>query len=289
VVALVSYRRGWVYLLPLGLLLPAPSGYAFEWKDLWLRKDQQAARALDAGEAERAAGLFRDPAWRGTAAFEAKDYAGALAAFREGEDSADSWYNRGNALAAQGNYDGAIAAYEKSLELLPDQDDARRNIELLRQARDEQEQQQSQQGQQGDSQEQKQDDQGQPEQQQGGEDESQQQQSRDQSQNSSSSSGGSDDQQDGQESRQEGEQSEEQRDRDDDGENSEDAQGQQQPMPQPKIDTSAMQEDIEKDQAMQQWLRRVPDDPSGLLREKFRYESRLRQQRGESRESKKIW
>jgi Ca-activated chloride channel family protein len=60
-------------------------------------------------------------------------------------------------------------------------------------------------------------------------------------------------------------------------------------MPQPDIDTSAMQEDIEKDQAMQQWLRRVPDDPSGLLREKFRYESRLRQQQGKSRESKQIW
>jgi Ca-activated chloride channel family protein len=57
----------------------------------------------------------------------------------------------------------------------------------------------------------------------------------------------------------------------------------------PDIDTSAMQEDIERDQAMQQWLRRVPDDPSGLLREKFRYESRKRQQQGKSRATDKIW
>ena len=60
-------------------------------------------------------------------------------------------------------------------------------------------------------------------------------------------------------------------------------------MPLPEIDNSAMQEDLERDQAMQQWLRRVPDDPSGLLREKFRYESRQRQQQGKNRESKQIW
>ena len=50
-----------------------------------------------------------------------------------------------------------------------------------------------------------------------------------------------------------------------------------------------MAEDIEAQQAMQQWLRRVPDDPSGLLREKFRYESRQRQRRGEERDNGKIW
>ena len=60
-------------------------------------------------------------------------------------------------------------------------------------------------------------------------------------------------------------------------------------MPQPQIDNSAMQEDMEKDQAMQQWLRRVPDDPSGLLREKFRFESRQRQQQGKTRETDEIW
>jgi len=36
--------------------------------------------------------------------------------------------------------------------------------------------------------------------------------------------------------------------------------------------------DEERDQAMEQWLRRIPDDPSGLLRQKFRYESQQRQQ-----------
>ena len=30
-------------------------------------------------------------------------------------------------------------------------------------------------------------------------------------------------------------------------------------------------------QELEQWLRRVPDDPGGLLREKFRYQSRQRE------------
>ena len=48
-------------------------------------------------------------------------------------------------------------------------------------------------------------------------------------------------------------------------------------------------EEQEREQAMEQWLRRVPDDPSGLLREKFRYESRQRQEQGARRENESYW
>ena len=48
-------------------------------------------------------------------------------------------------------------------------------------------------------------------------------------------------------------------------------------------------EQQEREQATEQWLRRVPDDPSGLLREKFRYESYLRQQQGAGRSNDKVW
>ena len=34
----------------------------------------------------------------------------------------------------------------------------------------------------------------------------------------------------------------------------------------------------EEQQAMQQWLRKIPDDPSGLLRRKFEYEFNKRRQ-----------
>ncbi len=38
-------------------------------------------------------------------------------------------------------------------------------------------------------------------------------------------------------------------------------------------DLGQQESEKEKDQSTEQWLRRIPDDPSGLLREKFRYES----------------
>jgi Ca-activated chloride channel family protein len=45
------------------------------------------------------------------------------------------------------------------------------------------------------------------------------------------------------------------------------------------------QQQTEQQQAMEQWLRRVPDDPAGLLRRKFRYQysqrSRSAEQEGQ--------
>ncbi len=47
----------------------------------------------------------------------------------------------------------------------------------------------------------------------------------------------------------------------------------------------------EKQEALEQWLRRVPDDPGGLLRRKFQYETNQRLRRGNyrDREQEKIW
>ena len=294
-IALGSFRRGWLYLLPLCLLLPAERSLAFDWDDLWLRKDQQAQRALAAGDAERAAELFENPAWRGTAAYRGNDFEGAAQAFAA-QDSADGWYNRGNALAGQGRYDEAIAAYEKSLELMPDQEDAKKNIETVRQLRDQQQQQQSQQGQ-SQQQNEQQDGEDQQQQQNGGDQEQQnqdrqnQQQGQQSSSNPASDPGDPQEQGEPQDQDQENRQGREPQDQDQGSQGNEEQREQPggRPMAPPDIDTSAMQEDIERDQAMQQWLRRVPDDPSGLLREKFRYESRKRQQQGKSRASDKIW
>ena len=36
--------------------------------------------------------------------------------------------------------------------------------------------------------------------------------------------------------------------------------------------------DLEREQAMEQWLRQVPDEPGELLRRKFLYEQRKRQE-----------
>src|SRR5690606_31345451 len=129
---LALFRRGWLLsLLPVLLLAHPDPASAQSWDDLWLTPDQQGQRALQRGDAEAAASLFENPGWAGTAAFQQGDFEAAAEYFNERE-SADSAYNRGNALARAGQLDAAIDAYKKSLQLQPDQQDAQNNLDLLK-------------------------------------------------------------------------------------------------------------------------------------------------------------
>jgi Ca-activated chloride channel family protein len=128
--AALGFRRGWLLLLPLCLSLPAPRAMALEWQDLWLRKDQQGAQALAAGDAARAAQLFRDPAWRGSAEFQAGNWQAAADSFAASEGT-DADYNRGNALARAGKLEDALAAYDAALAAQPDMEDAKANRQLV--------------------------------------------------------------------------------------------------------------------------------------------------------------
>ena len=111
-------RRGWLLCLPLLLALPQP-GYAFELQDLWLRPDQQGLHLLKQKRPAEAARHFEDHQWQGVALYEAGDYTGAAQRFAEGDD-AHAHYNRGNALAKSGELEAALDAYEQALERQPD-------------------------------------------------------------------------------------------------------------------------------------------------------------------------
>jgi Ca-activated chloride channel family protein len=129
--ALLGFRRG-VLLLAVCVLLPvAPDARAAGWDDLWTRPDQQGAAAMAAGEAARAQTLFEDRRWRAAAAYRAGDYEAAARAL-EGLEDAESLYNRGNALARAGRFDEALASYDAALEQVPDHEDAQHNRDLLR-------------------------------------------------------------------------------------------------------------------------------------------------------------
>ena len=296
---LALFRRGWVLcLLPLLLAEPQRAA-AFEWEDLWLTRDQQGRQALQRDDPAAAADLFENRDWAGTAAYRSGDYEKALDHFRHSE-SADGWYNRGNALARSGRLDEAIEAYRESLALEPGRDDARENLALLEQLRQQQQQQQQGNDKAGSEQD------GQQDQQQGQQDQ----------QNGQEGQQGQESQQQGQENPQreqeqqggrqqqgeEGEQSESPQQQDAAGQNPEQTASDPRQAARQAGDETAEEagqqaaasaradpEQQERDQAMQQWLRRVPDDPSGLLREKFRYESRQRQQQGRERDDETIW
>jgi len=111
-------RRGWLFCLPLLFLMPQPS-YAFDFEDLWLRPDQRGLHLLKQKRPADAAQHFEDPQWQGVALYEAGDYSGAAQRFAQGSD-AHAHYNRGNALAKSGELEAALDAYDQALERQPD-------------------------------------------------------------------------------------------------------------------------------------------------------------------------
>jgi Ca-activated chloride channel family protein len=252
--ALAGFRRGLLFVLPLlfchGLLMPA-NAEAGWWDDLWLRPDQQARRALDREDSALAAALAQDPELAGEAWYRSGEYTNADAAWQRSL-SADAHYNRGNALAYLGEYEAALDAYDAALALEPGMPDAEHNRAIVEQLRQEQEQQQEQQqGEQGES---------------------------DDSESSEQNSEQAQDQQ-GEEGAPAEDQEGEQQAETDQGQEGEPQQGE----PQPDYAEAWSEEDA---QAMEQWLRRIPDDPGGLLRRKFRNQH---QRRGAPEDETQSW
>lgn len=130
---LLSFRRGWVAKLGVALVLvihlsPAPADAA-DFIDLWLTPDQQGRMAYQKGDYPTAASKFNDPMWQGIAYYREKKYQDAINSFAQVE-TADSWYNQGDALIQLAKYDDAIAAYKKALELNPHWADAKTNLQI---------------------------------------------------------------------------------------------------------------------------------------------------------------
>lgn len=112
-------------------LLYTSSVMAFSWRDLWLRPDQQGLQLLQQGKPAQAAKTFTDKGWQGVAHYRAGHYCEAASQFQQ-LTNADAHYNRGNALALQGDYQAAIAAYEQALKQEPQHTDARYNLEIIK-------------------------------------------------------------------------------------------------------------------------------------------------------------
>jgi len=262
--AMLAFRRGWVFLMALAILPVSPPAEASLWDDLWFTRNQQAQQQLEAGEAAEAAELFEDPEWRAVAQYHAKDYANSASGFAELEETR-SLYNRGNALAQQGEFESAIDAYEEVLQLDPEHADAKYNRDLVEQAQEQQQQQQQNDGDQQESSDQQ--------------GEGQQQDSNSESDEESSDSSSQSESEDEGDASQRDEQQSDQEDLEALQEElqraAEEAQQNEQQMAQQQLtpeELEALRREQEQQQALEQWLRRIPNDPGGLLRRKFRYQ-----------------
>ncbi len=245
-----SFRRGLLFVLPL-LILPgmliSNEAKAGLWEDLWASKDQQAQLALQQDRAADAVVLAQDPAIAGEALFRSGEFAAAGQSWSL-LDQADSHYNRGNSMAQAGEFEAALAAYDTALQHNPEMEDAIFNRALVEQMQ-QQKEQQEQEGQEGESSEE---------------------------QSDQDSEEGEQGEQQSSENQQDGEQS--------DAESDEQQEGEEQGEP---SETEMAQNWSEEDeQAMEQWLRRIPDDPGGLLRRKFRNQH---QRRGAPADESEAW
>ena len=254
--AAFSFRRGWLFSLILitgsGLMLPSQPAQAAEWMDFWKRKDQRGAEAFAAEDHAGAALLFESSDWQGAASYRAGSYEAAIASY-SALDTPDAHYNRANSLALTGNYAEAIAAYDLTLGVVPDHADAIQNREIVEQLL-QQEEAESGEQQDGESEE--------NESQQNSDSESEEEQESSEQQDQESQEGNQDQQQ-----------QEQQNEAPEEQESSESNSEQNTPS-----DTS--NEEFEEQQSVEQWLRRIEDDPGELLRRKFRYQYRQRQLNG---------
>jgi len=281
-IAALAFRRGLVIGLAFFVFPIAEPAHAFGWDDLWLNKNQQGQKKLAEGLPREAADLFEDRQWQAVSDYEAGNFASSAAVFAEGDD-VDSLYNLGNAMVRAGKYEPAIEVYKQALELMPGDEDTVYNRDLAEQMLEQQKQEQSQQseGQQSDSES------GGESQESDADSESQQQ-----SQQGEDGEGGNESEEsDSDRHNQETDPDDMQAMRDEldraaaeDQAREQEASAESDEMSQ--AEAEAMRRGQEQTQAMEQWLRRVENDPGGLLRRKFRYQY---QRQGRDQDGNSVW
>ena len=279
--ALLAFRRGSAFaavLVCLSLPMAMPAQAAEN--NWWQRADQQEHARIE----------------QGAHAYRKGDFAAAEQAFT-GIKSADALYNHGNALAKQGRYDEAIAAYDQALKLQPKMEDAienRKVVDAARKRKPPSGQNQDQKKQDQDKSDQKQDKPGQQDQKpQDGKDDPKQGEGKPQPEQQGKPPAPS--QKPGAQ-KTEPQKSEQQKAEDAKAQQAADAaqrermqQALKQGKPGEKVDPkqaasvapTETAEQREKRQAVEAWLKRVPDDPGGLLKTKFRLEYERRQKEGQ--------
>jgi len=280
----------------------------FDTKHIWSTPDQKAKQAFDAGDNKSAAEQFTKAEWKASALYRDGNYEQAVKTLEQ-TDTSDGFYNKANALAQLGKYKEAIKSYDEALTLNSHNEDAKYNRELVEQALKEQEKESQKDDSEQDSSEQDNSDEDssdeeKPEQDNNEQkdseqesDESQQSESKDQegkdqeSENQQASDENkSPEQQQAEdkelkqrdadkekedelaEQKQYEQDQKEQEQKSDSVENKDTEENDAKEDPQ-EIEINPMEASItEEEKATEQWLKRIPDDPGGLLRRKFLYQ-----------------
>ena len=132
---MVKWRRFglWPQLLAVTVLAAAALAWLTSRVDdpaeIWLTPDQRGQLAFDAVEYVRAAELFEDPMWQGTALYKNGKYEEAAGVYARIAHPV-GFYNRGNSLTRAFEYVKAARSFELAVAEAPDWTEARENLEL---------------------------------------------------------------------------------------------------------------------------------------------------------------
>jgi Ca-activated chloride channel family protein len=278
--AALVFRRGLILVLVLMVVtVPEPAlAQGWQWDQLWKNRDQRAQEALQQGAVEEAAELFEQNDWKAAALYKSQQYGKALEQL-ESSKSGDALYNRGNILAKMGRLEEALESYDEVLQKHPQHEDAQYNREQVKKALEQQQQQQ--QGQQDKDSQKDQSEQSSNEQNQQSEQSESESESDQRKQDSEQSSGeqqstdseSSEDEQQNQTEQQQQQKEEAERElAEQKKKQQEDAEDQHDKESQTEAQAQMDMSEKLSEQAERQWLRRIPDDPGGLLRNKFKYQ-----------------
>lgn len=294
----------WQYVAcAIGLcLIGAAPVQAVEWSNLWSSPEQRAAKQFEEQQFDTLIENAPDASWRGLGEFRKGEFEAAAKSFGEQREQAQNaglateaeraMYNQANSHVLQENYQEALSVFDELLESNPLHADAKHNRDIAQQLLEQQQQEQQQQesgeqgeqGEQGDenqsesgdNQDQQSEGEQQSENQNSEQDESQQQNQQSgeqQSDGNSQSKDGGDEESSEQASASEQEQAEQdaaaeaameaerQRAAQADAQPAENAEQSESPQPATPL--------TEREQANEQWLRQIPDDPAGLLQRKI--------------------
>lgn len=269
---LLAFRKGVLAsVVVIFFVLPQPqSAVALEWNDLWFTADQQGQESLNNGEHKQAAEKFENPSWKAAAEYKAGNYQKALENFSQ-EATVEGQYNKANTLVKLKKIPEAIKAYEDVLKQDKGHEDAKYNLALLKKAQEQQQQGQQQENkkQQQDSEQKKpdQEQQGKPEEKQNAD---QQKPSENGDEKTGEDAPNAEDkkaEEAEKEALDEWKKQEENKDKKEEGDEEQESE-------------ELSEQQREQKQATEQWLRRIPDDPSGLWRRKFKYQYGRRNQQG---------
>ncbi|MGO1297618.1 MAG: tetratricopeptide repeat protein, partial [Vibrio sp.] len=112
----------------------------------FLTDNQQAYQAFQAHQYQQAAKQFTDPQWQGIARYKAGDYKGAIESLSQVKQPDEhSRYNLANAYAQNGQLSKAEQLYQQVLKHNPNNQQAQKNLQIVKRAQQKQKQQQQQQ------------------------------------------------------------------------------------------------------------------------------------------------